>query len=75
MAGSGAHPGGVRVNALVTFDSETRTATCRRCSISEDDIATAQEAKAWHAAHGRTCAVPAPPAGKLLSFPEQPAGA
>lgn len=75
MADSGAHPGGVRVNALVTFDSETRTATCRRCSISEDDITTAQEAKAWHAAHGRTCAVSTAPSGTVLSFPQWLAGA
>jgi len=75
VADNGPHPGGVRVSAMVAFDSETHTATCRRCWISADDIATTEEAKAWHAAHGRTCTVPQPPTGKLLGFPQRPAGA
>jgi hypothetical protein len=75
MAGSGPHPGGVPVNAKVTFDSETRTAMCRRCWISADDIATTAEAKAWHAAHGRTCTAPTRASGTVLAFPQRPAGA
>ena len=73
--GSEAHPGGVRVNALVAFDSETRTAMCRRCWISEDDVATAEEGKAWHATHRRGCTVATPPSGTVLPFPERQAGA
>lgn len=69
------HPGGVPASPTVLFDVETHTATCRRCWISEDDVATAQEAKAWRAIHRRTCTVPQPPAGTVLAFPQQPAGA
>ncbi|MFE3504194.1 hypothetical protein ACFXPX_04425 [Kitasatospora sp. NPDC059146] len=45
--------------AQFTFNAETRTTTCRACSVSEIDTATEEEAKIWRATHLRHCRPPA----------------
>lgn len=65
------HPSGT--HPLYGYDFETRTATCRACSVSELDLLP-EEAGLWHAGHQKSCkgAPEQGPEAVALSFRTKP---